>query len=286
MYCIAYMPGAYGNFIGWTLNWLQGHYSAEDRPFAGKSQLNSYFNNHNYTKFKNYRSTVKHACSDTVTGALVHPILKKEDSLVNEINLLLNHYDKVIYIHADINDFVWQINNKFVKTSKEGWIYHNSHLLNADKEAWQEYEKWSQREHLSFFIHQQNYIETRYDEIILLNKERVKTIPMYRIRDDFTNLVQETAKWLGLDIKQNVSQMQELYDDWADREIFKDRDNLISNLVDATINNDDLDMTNLSIVDESQIQRQLRIQGYEIKCYRLNEWPSTTTQLRELIYKV
>ena len=44
-------------------------------------------------------------------------------------------------------------------------------------------------------------------------------------------------------------------------------------------------MENCSLMDQVEIQRRLRDRGYEIKCYELNEWPKTTTQLRELIYE-
>ena len=56
-------------------------------------------------------------------------------------------------------------------------------------------------------------------------------------------------------------------------------------LVDSIITGEQKDMHDLTIVDESEIQRRLRNKGFEIQCYELNKWPNTTTELRELIYE-
>jgi len=60
---------------------------------------------------------------------------------------------------------------------------------------------------------------------------------------------------------------------------------LINDLVNATINNKNLSMENLTLIDESMIQWQLRNKGFELQCYNLNQWPKTTSELRELIYE-
>ena len=36
MYIIAYPAGCYGNFIGFTLDWMQGNYAVDYRPFTKK----------------------------------------------------------------------------------------------------------------------------------------------------------------------------------------------------------------------------------------------------------
>ena len=41
----------------------------------------------------------------------------------------------------------------------------------------------------------------------------------------------------------------------------------------------------LSIIDESYIQYRLRIHGYEIRCFGLNNFPKTSNKLRLLLYK-
>ena len=63
------------------------------------------------------------------------------------------------------------------------------------------------------------------------------------------------------------------------------KDKLINDLVDSIITGEHKDMHDLTIVDESEIQRRLRNKGFEIQCYELNKWPNTTTELRELIYE-
>ena len=96
----------------------------------------------------------------------------------------------------------------------------------------------------------------------------------------------ELAKWLGIKNVRTGDELTKLHADWVQNEPYLYKDRLIENIVDAIINEKVLEMNGLTIVDESQIQHRLRNAGYEIKCHGLNKWPKTTTQLRELIYKI
>lgn len=293
MYCIAYPPGAYGNFIGWTLEWLQGKYPVEYRPFkkTSDSDSNVCFNNHAWKRIATSGAELtapdgaEQACSIAQNGVIVHPIQTAEQLLTTQIKLLHTVYDKIIYLYPELNDFVWHLNNKNTKVYADGWLNHNDHLLTDNKNNWEQYGKWQHREHLSLWWHNQNFTEVQYNEIDLLDNSYVKPVPINQIRDNFVNLVAQLSQWLELEIVVNNDQIRELHNDWLQREIFAYKDKLILDLVDAIINDIELDMINLTIVDECEIQRQLRVKGYEIKCYGLDDWPKTTTQLRELIYE-
>jgi len=57
--------------------------------------------------------------------------------------------------------------------------------------------------------------------------------------------------------------------------------------VNVTLNTDiDSPINTLTIFDEAYIQHLLRQQGYEIKCDGLNEFPATTLDLKNIIYKI
>ena len=52
-------------------------------------------------------------------------------------------------------------------------------------------------------------------------------------------------------------------------------------IVDNILKNIDYTWDTLSIVDEAVIQRELRMAGYELNCYKLNILPTSVTELRE-----
>ena len=63
MFCITYPGGAYGNFVSWTLEWMQGNFPVENRPFTDQR------NSHNWSS--NYSLTVDQACSDVKNNTIL-----------------------------------------------------------------------------------------------------------------------------------------------------------------------------------------------------------------------
>lgn len=276
MHCIAYPGGCYGNFVGWTLEWMQDKYPLDYRPFTEKN------NSHNWNG--NFRSNVDEAVLIPMERSHVHPIQHRTDNLIFNIEKLLTAYDKVILLYPALNDFVWHINNKQTKIFKDGWIKHNQSQL--DMSNWEGDQLWELREYLSLYLYDQNKAEIGYNNVIDYTNDKVFKIQINQIRDSLPALFAELAGWLGILNVRTSDELTKLHTDWLQNEPYLYKDRLIENIVDAIINNKFLEMNGLSIVDESQVQHRLRIAGYEIECYGLNEWPSTTTQLRELVYKV
>jgi len=138
---------------------------------------------------------------------------------------------------------------------------------------------------LSLFYYDKTLIEVRQDEIEYLNKTYIKTVPINSIRDNFMQTIISIADWCDIKIKQTDSNILGLHKDWMSVEKYLYKDKLINDLVDSIITGEHKDMHDLTIVDESEIQRRLRNKGFEIQCYELNKWPNTTTELRELIYE-
>lgn len=279
MYCVAYPPGAYGSFIAWTLEWLQGKYPVNCRPFVG----NTVFNSHAWNSV--IVNSAEQACELAHNGILVH-ILKEDVQLLQpQFELLHTVYDKVLYMYPEPNDFVWYMNNFDKKAVTTGWVNEFKYVLNENSHYWQSNQTWELREQLSFLLHEVCTTNSGIRELHKLDKKYIKTIPINQLRDNFEKTVTEIANWLDLKIVRTHKEIETLYQEWLQREIFANKDKLISDLVDAIINNKHMSMKELTLVDECEIQRQLRVQGYEIQCYGLNEWPETTTQLRELIYE-
>jgi len=276
MHIIAYNAGSYGNFTGWCLDWIQGRYTENTRPFT--SMGNSHNNN------LKWFPTVDDAIALPVTNSHVHPITLESENIITQMEKLLSVYDKVVLLYPDLNDFLWNCNNKLNKVwGVQGWIDRN--ITNYCLDGWKGKDPWELREWFSLWLHDQHMSESRYKDIVNYKNNRVFKIPINKIRDDFINTFQSLSKYLKLDNVRSTKDLEKLHKDWLlnEKHLYKDR--LIENLVYATINNIHKEMIDLTIFDQADIQRRLRLQGYEIKCYGLNEWPKTTTQLRELIYE-
>ena len=283
MYCVAYPAGAYGNFFSWTMEWIQGKYPVDFRPFNNSPKNKTYFNNHAWDNV--FARNVEQACTIAHSGVLLHLPGEDVTLLQSQLEHLHSVYNKIIFLYPEPDDFVWYMNNYDKKALPNGWVNQFKDLLDVNSQCWEGNENWELREQLSFLLHEVCTAGSGITELNKLDKKYIKTIPINQLRDNFEKTVTKTANWLDLEILRTQKEIDTLYNDWLQREIFANKDKLISDLVDAIINNKHMSMKDLTIVDECEIQRQLRVRGYEIECYGLNEWPETTTQLRELIYE-
>ena len=277
MYCIAYPGGCYGKFIGWTLKWLDGQYADSDRPFT--------YRNTSHGWNAPWKNDIEEAIANPVQGCLVHPIQNPEDTFNKSVNKLLKVYDKVIAPYADRSDFAWHLNNKQKKIYKEGWINRNLPTF-VDLAQWGDNQPWQIREFLSINLLDTNISETGYNELTKLKNDKVLPLQINMLRDDFVNTFKVICDWLCIEPKRSDDAITKLEQDWLKNEPFLYKDKLIDTLVDAIINGKDKTMADCSFIDEIEIQRRLRVKGYEIECHNLNTWPSTTLALRELIHEV
>ena len=279
MHIIAYPAGCYGQFTGWCIDWMQGRYTENSRPFT--TMGNSHKND--LVRF----FSVDDAIASPLTNSHVHPVGSDSDNIITQIEKLLSVYDKIVLLYPDLDDFLWSRNNTLTKIwGVQGWIDRN--ITNQCLDSWEDKNLWELREWLSLWLYDTHLAETVYKDVkkyINDRNDRVFKIPINMIRDDFINTFQSLSKYLELDNIRSTKDLEKLHEDWLlnEKHLYKDR--LIENIVYAIINDIHKEMTDLTIIDQAGIQRRLRLEGYEIKCYGLNEWPKTTTQLRELIYE-
>tara|TARA_Y100000385_G_C13053692_1_gene621018 strand:+ start:389 stop:1234 length:846 start_codon:yes stop_codon:yes gene_type:complete len=277
MHITAYAGGCYGQFTAWTLDWMQGKYSLDFRPFSAKN--NSHNNNLQF--FWN----VDDAVANPVTNSHVHPVTKLQDNFIVNVEKLLVAYDKVVIIYPKLDDFMWSCNNKLTKIYGEE-KYLDMIKTNSDwKVGWQSENTWEFREFLSYYLFDQHCAETGFNDVVDYTNDCVYKLSISDIRDNFIYSFWNLAKYLDLNVCRTPKQLHTLANDWIHNEPYLYKDRLIKEIVYATIHDNSVEMNNLSIFDECEIQRQLRIKGYEIECYGLNEWPTNTKQLRKLLYE-
>jgi len=184
---------------------------------------------------------------------------------------------------------VWILNNRQTKIYAEGWITHQKHKF-KNLDAWESNaeEIWEIREFLSLYLYDQLLSETELLSLVDYkdyDSNKIKFVYMNELRDKFIITFKDMCNWLNLQVSRTDLDILQLEKDWKNHESFLYKDMLINDLVNATINNKNLSMENLTLIDESMIQWQLRNKGFELQCYNLNQWPKTTSELRELIYE-
>lgn len=314
---ISYVPGCYGSWVNWLLLNLSDSDNKQDSPFLTDGSVQSkghiIFPSDWYSSLDRL-NFVNDISSDDICR--IHPSDSAcEDggaSTVDSIQWAVDNLGKTVYLYPDEKSIVWITNNqvdkihennkfhleyyfskKYIENdkafdSKKPFIFknHNDIIINWPKE-WDQnnvLSRWIIREFLSL-----NIYDAMINSLSIRNIDKIKSLEILPInvtdlRDDFLNTVRVIAEYLEIKINCDNDRLNNLYQLWEDTQIHFYKDLLVSNIVDATINNKEFSWPPLSIVDEAFIQHFLRQYKHEIKCHGLNEFPTNSKKLRELIY--
>jgi hypothetical protein len=161
---------------------------------------------------------------------------------------------------------------------------HNIINWNANYTHWDQMQHWELREWFSMFYPGwvQEWIEAK------------QYIPATWLPISSGDILANTRGIL-LDIINHVgkfnSELKNEFDDFVNawrpkQQYLIDEHNVIKNIVNFTVNNIPYDWKKLNIISEAMIQRRLRDAGYEIKCYGLNEFPTSSTELYQLLERI
>lgn len=191
-----------------------------------------------------------------------------------EVNLLFQFYKIVKGV----------LNNKFAIFGKDTSTHFSK--WNPNYVHWTDMKKWELREWFSLnypecvseWIHIENGLHDYKNFLVLNNTEILKDL-----NSEFTKivnhctLVQDKSKEYFKFISNWTTSQQYILEEFA----------LIDKIVTSTQNNSNFDWSNsrLCIISECIIQKRLRDNGFEIKCYNLNDFPTNSEQLYNLLEK-
>lgn len=191
-----------------------------------------------------------------------------------ELNLLFQFYKIVKGV----------LNNKFGIFGQDA----NTHFSkwNPNYVHWMDMKKWELREWFSLnypkcvseWIHVEKDLSDYKNFLVLNNRDILKDLNL-----EFTkivnhcNMVQDKSEEYFKFISNWTTAQQYILEEFA----------LIDKIVISITNNSDFDWSNsrLCVISECIIQKRLRDNGYEIKCHDLNDFPTNSEQLYNLLEK-
>ena len=307
---IAFPPGCYGSWVHWVLNHLSNVDTGVTTP-----PLSEQGDAHNWNNQNCFGHLTKKFMSNPLSvneDSLCRCHLDKDpvnNDITKTMDWILDNFSKTIYLYAEENSICWMANVKLDKiwqgagkptidqyfhkdyqhSGNTDWEFifaNHDEILNNWPAEYDENDilnKWIIREYLSLVLYNSLYRNFCLDKLKHFKSLDLLPVNVVDLRDNFSATILKMVDYLDLKINHSVD-LDELYQVWKDSQKHFFKDQLIHNIVNATIGNKDLDWAGLSIVDEAMIQHYLREQGYEIKCYGLNDFPTNSKQLRELIY--
>lgn len=315
---IFYPSGCYGNWVNWLVHYLSDSSISNQLPFGDKHGNESL--SHGFMTNKELLKTANHLgffgeevlVSGTSDIKLLHPH-RTDRNINDQVARLLESDNSVIWLYADECSQAWLLNNRTWKilpllTDHDYLYFFSKKYINDhdDQELvdqfdyifkdhktklltqWpQEYDdngildKWIIREFLSQVIDPATEAAGIKQYHL---PSAVLSIEISELRDNFKETILKILDHFNLKVDRTDVDYEYLYREWIKRQPHAYKDKLIHNIIDSTINDNLLEWEELTIIDESLIQYLLREQGYEIKCHGLNEFPTNSKHLRELIY--
>ena len=216
--------------------------------------------------------------------------IRVEDWVGTDIQTAVDFYKSVNVSEEDIKEHIsyginrlkCQINNQpGMKTNFSHWG-HNS----ID-----EFETWELRELASHYYYdrasaEHNILHKNTVEQLKNKFQTIHFIEVDNLRDNFIETIKSILEYFNISFN-NYDKISGVYEIWLSKQIHINKDKQILDIVNALINQQELDWFdwNLTFIDEAIIQRKLQDNNISIKCWKLNDFPTNTKDLLPLLEK-
>lgn len=315
---IYYHAGAYGTFIEWCLNYFSDKNFHSDLPFTaiGNSHLfhgnlilsEKMFSEVNQNPYRFFRTHP--GCSNSTNKKLLNTPKKPIECYRNELKLLQDISDNVIVLYFNDHNILWGINNivksfsqldDFMKeyyTSNQYFDFNRddcktltqrikldltlsgeTHYKQWSRNSWEEMDDWQLREFLSLYL-EKHWFDL-YTSLVKIKDEfpNIIFIELGSLRDNFKDTISMICDKLNLTLQR--TNFEYVYNAWFSKQTFINRDEEVNKIVHATISDVKYHWQKLTIIDEAIIQKKLRDNGINLKCFDLNVFPQNSQQLKK-----
>lgn len=184
--------------------------------------------------------------------------------------------DIAILCANDIDKIIKELSNELA----------DDFYVNWNHTSLDEFEIWELRELCAGYFydrcHARLLTPNQVAELQMSIKD-IKFIKLDDLRDNFEFTIIDILKFFKIN---NIpTELTDLYKNWVSKQYHINKDQQINEIVDAIINNVELEWCdyNLTFIDEIFIQRKLLNQNIAMACYRINAFPTNTKDFRPLL---
>ena len=291
---IIYNVGAYGTYLQWC---LAGICSSDDltSPF-GKNGNSHHSRGYHLNGMQNWRKYLQQDQHSQFVK--LHAKTKKNESLSDQLNEILQSVDKIIICYPDSESVLLNINNWVYKIWDDWWlhVWSNSLELCVDIKTlynnWpiapgtliENIDQWIRREFLSLYLIPawRSQVEWYFPD--QWQSPRCRYVFIKNLLHDFENTITDLVDFLQLDIRQPISNLLPYHEQNIKLQKYINQDSICNQIIDLTLTDKDMEWDPLPLPSEVWIQYRLRELGYEIRCHGLDIFPTTSVQLKKLLY--
>lgn len=294
---ILFLSGAFGSTVQFLLRTYGDQY--KDLKLSGKVPYHLNGSMHGYVKTGHYGTM--HQLDAFLEGRLDrdikistpnYPLIDATAKTVINKLKTARPDDPVVFLYvSDIRYAEINMIARFYKVSYNDPIesvrmmvgddYKNIQNWNKEYQHWTDMQVWELREWLSLFY--PIWIDEWISSLACIDKKWL-AISTQEIFDDTENTFTKILSYAGkYTLDDNFVKFCQ---EWRDKQQYLlDAYIQIECIVDCTINNVEFEWHPLGFIEEVIVQKKIRDSGYELKCFDLNVFPTTSTELYKLLKK-
>jgi hypothetical protein len=296
---ILFVPGTFGSTVQYTIRQFDKNLidnrilCLQDELILPDGSMHSFVKTGHYTLLQDLNDFLDGKTDrDIIITSPIYPMVDAHAESIIALFVDRRPNDKFIFIYvADIEQaeitilaHYHKISTGFKNLSIGTLCGDNQHDIinwNPKYTHWSQMRQWELREWFSKFypVWVQEWIEA---------KNYVPPSWLTISSGDILNNTNETFKKIINKTGNFNSDFQDDFDDFVDlwrskQQYILDEHATIKNIVKFTVDNIPYTWEKLNVISEAIIQRRLRDAGYEIKCYNLNEFPTNSLDLYNLL---
>jgi len=185
-----------------------------------------------------------------------------------EINMLFQYYKISVGLHKSLDIFGGELNQRNIRN----W--------NLSYSNWREMRRWEYREWLSLFYPKwiREWIESPHlvtDDFLVITNQT--------ILEQTSEIIYDIIEFCGLKTLNSFENVTNQYR--VKQQYILNEYRLINNILECTINKQELNWNPISIIGESILQQKFRQIGYEWYCDGLDELPTNNRDFAKIIFK-
>ena len=284
----------YGTYLEWCLTTLTTN-SPISCPFDDRGTSHKF--NGNF--LKTVDSIHNHDNSgSSLTIMRLHPKQEKDVQLSATLTNLCNTFQSVLHLYPDRDSVLLCLNNYISKPNPDWWgkQFADGHIdpnllyhywpINKDSVSIHEIPTWVKREFLSFYLMPAWFDMLEWYHPDTWSHPNAHVVTVNSLLFDFENTLYKIQKHCGLEFVRPISDLVPYHQINLTHQLNIGQDQLCHSIVNAVLSEDYIEWSPLPLPSEAWIQWQLRNKGYEIRCHGLDNFPTNSVQLRELLYCV
>jgi hypothetical protein len=200
------------------------------------------------------------------------------------INNYSRCFKKIVHLTLDSSCHLMILHNRLKKSKDDGYQQFFNQVIDRCKEPFGAADPvpvWQLREMVSF---EHNNNIDQYQPVV---SDQVINVAVRQLVHDFQGTVVSVLQYLDLPIVHD-DQFDRIKNQWLDSEKFINVDSLCQHIVSAVLTGEEFKWSadQLTLIDEAYIQYLLRQNRLELRCYGLDTFPTSSVQLKELLYLV